>query len=245
VKKKLLYLSKNNFIPAFNLLSEKERYDIALNFFFTLKPSSIRELIKVYSNFENLRDKKLKIIRGWNEPKRLEEEISRYEQNSLSICLLLTRMGEPIKNKKKFERDIRRAFTHPETILAAKFTGDRRYICSSSLTKQVYYKIKRYKKPVKIDNLLSKFKTVRKKEVVNEFYRRGILLDNSIDWNTFLNMCRDLIKKGKFTKNLKTDWMEYDIEVFNTDGDYLEKEVILTKICREIDVKYYSPIKLI
>ena len=249
LRKKLLYLSKKDFIPAFSLISEKEKYDIAHNFFLTIRPTSIRKLIKLYTDFEKVRDQQLKIIKGWNEPKELEKKKFLYERNSLSICILLARITKPVKNKEKLKENFHTFITHPETILKAKFTGDWRYICSSELTKNIYHKIKKYKRPVKIKDLLSEFKQKREKEIIEQFYIRGILLEKSIEWETFLKLCRNLIKKGESTENKKggftqniqsKDWIEYDLDVFNVKG-YEEKEVILPKIYENIDATYYSP----
>jgi len=253
LRKKLLFLSKKEFIPAFyplrlkkkiiNLLSEKEKYDIAYNFFLTLRPPSIRKLIKKYTDFEKVRDQRLKTIKKWNEPKRLEKEKSRYEKNPFSSCVLFARMTKPVKNIQKFEKNLHTFLTSPESILSNKFTGDMRYICSSELTKEIYHKIKEYKKPIKIKNLLSNFKYKKEKEIIEQFYIKGILLENSISWDTFLELCRNLIKKGKFHKipKEKSYWIEYDLDVFKITKDYKEKEVILPKIYENIDFEFYSP----
>ncbi len=247
IRKKLLYLSKNSIEKVSDLITENQRYEIALNFFFMLYPSSIDELIKIYSNFKELKNKKLDVIRKWKEPKRLEEEILRYERNPLSIGMLIARMGEPVENKKKFEKDMQKFFAHPKTILGAKFTSDLRYICSSKTTKKIYFRIKRYKKPVEMKILLKKFETKREKEIIDEFFRRGILLDSVFGENKFLEVCNSLIKKGEFTENVKSDWLEYDIEPFNTEGNYLNKKVMLNSACKKMttkDMEYYSPINL-
>jgi len=222
-------------------LKEKVRKEIVKKLFLNLKLSSVKEISTIYNNFEKEKNKRLELIKKEEDEETIKRQIKFFEECPFSLCLFYIKHVKPILNAKKFEDSLHNFLNHPKSILSNKFTSDMKYICSSKLTKEIYHKIKRYKEPIKIKNLLSDFKFKREEEIIKEFYIRGILLEDSISWETFLELCQNLIKKGKFTRNIKSDWIEYDLDVFKVNKDYKEKEVVLPKIYENIDFEFYSP----
>ena len=220
----------------FNFVDEKTKKQIVKKLFLNLKIPSAKKISLIYDEFEKKRLKMLKLIKKEYGEKTKRERVKFYENCKLSEGLLNTKDSK-ITTKKDYEF-INSFLNHPETILSDKFTGDMRYICSSKKTRTIYYLIKEYKKPFKIEDFLSKLKS--EKEIIKEFYRRGILLEKSVGWDKFLELCRDLIKKKKYLRNIKSDWIEYDLDVFNLPKDYKKEEVILPEIYKNMNVEFYS-----
>lgn len=240
IRKKFISLSEKSIAKGLFLLTEEERYKIVHNFFLMLKPSTIRKLIRIYKKFEKERDKKLDIIKKWDEPDKLKQEKEMYEKTDLLLNLYLLKKTNPIKNKKAFEEKLKRFFNHPNTIFKAKVTSDRRYICNSKSTKTIYKTIKRFKRPIIIKGLFSKFKLKNEREIIFEFYRKGIILDEDMNQEDFKKICELKINSRNFSRNVKSDWVEYEIELFKIGKNFQDKKIVLNPLYKKIDFKYYS-----
>lgn len=252
LKKKIILFKDNNFYKAFGLLDDKDKKRFCSEIILNLPTGLIKEIFKEYQDFLIKSSKNAEIIKSWNKKERLDyEEV--IDSLNLRDAIKFT-SSKLIKDKKSFEKKLWNSYKQPEAIVKAKLTGDWVFIAENKFRKELYQKLVKIKKPIKIKYILLENNRVIDKETIKDFYKRGIILEKSISVNKYLKLClhkaktRNFIVTKKKEKN-DSDFYEVYMDVFRINKGFQEKFIVLNSLHKDIDMEYYSkpkdiPLKL-